>query len=99
MRLALIALVLAVFSLFSGYLVFQQGYFGFVYLAMREAWALQMLIDVGIACSLFLIWMVGDARARRLPIVPYVLITLALGSIGPLSYLLHRELASRARAS
>lgn len=41
--------------------------------------------------------MVRDARARGVSAVPYVLLTLALGSAGPLVYLI-RRLASDAPA-
>ena len=48
-------------------------------------------MDLIIALSLFLIWMVFDAREREISVWPFVLITLTMGSFGPLLYLLVRE--------
>jgi hypothetical protein len=94
MRLTfLIVLLLAFFGL-SVYLVHDQGFFGFLALARRDPWGLQLLLDLTIALSLFLSWMIPDARRRGLPYLPYVLGTLALGSIGALAYLIHREIAA-----
>ncbi len=95
MRLAFLVVLLLAFTLFSVHLVHDQGFFGFLTLARREPWALQMLLDLTIALALFLTWMVPDARRLGLPYLPYVLGTLALGSIGALSYLIHREIAAR----
>ena len=50
-----------------------------------------------IALSLVIAWMVRDARARGVSPLPYVVLTLALGSVGPLVYLI-RRLASEAPA-
>ena len=64
--------------------------------------AIQVFADVAIACALILIWLVRDARRRGVSPWPYVVLTLTLGSFGPLIYLLLRELrvgeASRAPA-
>jgi hypothetical protein len=42
-----------------------------------------------------MLWMRSDSSERALPFWPYVLLTLALGSVGPMAYLIHRELRSR----
>ena len=91
-RLGIIVLVLLAFGLFSTELVVTTGYLGFVRLAMREPWALQMLLDVTIAVSLFTIWMLKDAKAQGINAWPYVALCVVLGSIGALAYLAHREL-------
>lgn len=58
---------------------------------------MQVFFDLVIALTLFLVWMVRDARQQGIAAPPYVAATLGLGSIGALLYLLHREhvLASR----
>jgi len=93
-RIVLIALPLLAFSAYTGLIIFTDpdGYLGFVWLALRERWAMQMLLDVGLALTLFLLWMWRDAKERRIFVWPYVIACLALGSIGALAYLLHREL-------
>jgi hypothetical protein len=48
-------------------------------------------MDLVIALSLVTVWMWGDARRRGRSAIPYVLMTLALGSAGPLLDLLTRE--------
>ena len=40
-----------------------------------------------IAAVIVLVWMARDAKQRGATIWPYILITLTLGSIGPLIYL------------
>ena len=85
------ALVLAVFGVFSIWVVATHGYFGFIQLAGREPWALQMLIDLVIALSVAVGWMIGDARKRRIATWPYVVATVALGSIGILAYCVRRS--------
>jgi len=90
--LALVAaLVLAVFSAFSMWVVVTHGYFGFIELAGRAPWGLQMLIDLAIALSFAIGWMIGDARKRRIATWPYVVATAALGSIGILAYCVRRS--------
>lgn len=92
---ALIALlVLATFGTFSLWVVFTQGYAGFLSLSAREPWALQMLLDLVIACSFVIAWMVKDARKHGITVWPYVAMTFPLGSIGVLVYLVRRGLAA-----
>src|SRR5690349_14973424 len=54
------ALVLAGFGAFSVWVVASHGYFGFLTLAAHDRWALQMLLDLVIACSFAIGWMRGD---------------------------------------
>ena len=76
-----------------------QGYFGFVALAGREPWALQMLIDLVISLALAVGWMVGDARKRRIATWPYIVATVVLGSIGILAYCVRRGFVASLRSS
>jgi hypothetical protein len=90
-RLTLLLLVLISFTAFSVWVTLREGYFGFLVLAGREPWALQVLLDLCIA--LFVAWggLIRDARRQGIAAWPYLLATLALGSIGPLAYLVRRE--------
>lgn len=91
--LALVLLFLA-FTIPSTVLVLDTGYFAFIHLAGREPWALQMLVDLAIACAVFTGWMWKDAASRRLRAWPYALLILTLGSIGILAYLIRRRLVA-----
>lgn len=87
-----LVLVFLAFTIPSMVLVVDDGYLGFIRLAAREPWALQMLVDVGIACSVFAAWMWRDAAARGLRAWPWLLAIAGLGSIGVLGYLIRRRL-------
>jgi len=91
-RISLPLLILLAFGTFSAELVRADGYTGFLTVAAREKWALQMLLDVGIACTVAgFLWLVPDAKKRGIPAWPYLVATLFLGSVGLLAYLVHRE--------
>lgn len=51
-------------------------------------------MDLVIALGLVLVWLVQDARAQGRNPWPWVAITLATGSFGPLLYLLTRRPAA-----
>ena len=89
------ALVLAAFGAFSVWVVAGYGYTGFLSLAAREPWALQMLLDLVIACSFAVGWMIKDARKRDIKPWPYVVTTMFLGSIGLLVYVVRRGLTAK----
>ena len=84
------ALVLAGFGAFSVWVVAGHGYTGFLSLAAREPWALQMLLDLVIACSFAIGWMRQDAKRRGITAWPFVVMTILLGSIGLLGYAIRR---------
>ena len=62
------------------------------------------LASIGVTVDLFIelvlvgIWMYFDARKRGKSAIPFILITLVLGSLGPLTYLFLRLGDSRAEA-
>lgn len=87
----LIGFVLFDFALLSIYAMYQVGYLGIWQAGLSNWGAVQLLVDLIILAGLAVLWMIGDARARGLNPWPYVLITFAAGSFGPLLYLLRRE--------
>lgn len=91
-RLFSLIAVFAAFSIYTAVVVLDQGYVGFVALAMTGGWAAQIFVDLCIALGLFALWMLGDARTYGISAWPYVLAILTLGSIGALAYLLHRAI-------
>lgn len=85
-----LAVVLADFVAFTVYVLAQTGIVQFFELAHGNLASLQVLIDLVIALSLVMVWMWRDARQHDISPIPYVLLTLGLGSIGPLLYLVRR---------
>jgi hypothetical protein len=88
-------LVLAVFGAYSMWVVVTEGYFGFLALAGREPWAMQLLLDLVIAASFAVGWMVRDARKRKIAAWPYVIATAVGGSLGVLAYCVRRSFTPR----
>ena len=67
------------------------GYFGIWRLQFACWGALQVLADLTILCLLACVWMVQDARKTCVNPWPFLVLTLAAGSFGPLTYLLIRD--------
>ncbi|MBK8235725.1 MAG: hypothetical protein IPK74_09235 [Deltaproteobacteria bacterium] len=86
-----LTLLLVAFFAYSTWVIAAQGYFGFLTLAWREPWGTQMFLDLIIALGLVTTQLVPDARRRGMNPWPFVLGTVALGSIAPLAYLLVRR--------
>lgn len=82
--------VLAAFTLYTLVIVVNHGYTGFLSLAMSEPWGGQMFVDLVIALTLFLVWMLRDAREHGIAPWLYVVLLFTTGSIGALAYLVHR---------
>jgi len=97
-KLSLLMPVLVAFSVWTFGIVLDHGYTGFLSLAAAEPWAAQLLVDLVIALSLFLTWMLRDAKSHGIVAWPYLLMTLTLGSIGALAYLVHRTLKANPAA-
>lgn len=94
-----LSLLLAAFLALTGYAVYQHGIVGVFELMLANSVTTLAFMDLAIALSLVTVWMWGDARRRGRSAIPYVLVTLALGSAGPLLYLLTRGEAEPARAT
>jgi hypothetical protein len=89
----ILGLIFAAFGAYSSYVMLQVGYFGIWQAGFASPGALQVLLDLCITCLLISSWMIGDARRTGRNPWPYVLLTLAAGSFGPLAYLLVGRLA------
>lgn len=87
--------ILVAFTAYSLWVIDGYGYTGFLELAGREPWALQMLLDLVMALFVALGWLRADARKRGIAAWPYVVIAVFLGSIGLLLYLVRRAIPTR----
>jgi hypothetical protein len=54
----------------------------------RTLGGIQVFVDLLIACLLFSVWMYNDSKANGRRFVPWFILTLLIGSIGPLLYLI-----------
>lgn len=85
-----IAVLLADFVALSAYAVAHHGYVGIFTQHLTNAAGMQVFVDLVIALTFVMAWMWQDARKHDISPLPYVVLTLGLGSIGPLAYLVHR---------
>lgn len=83
----LVLAILLPFALYSTYAVYQIGYIQIFESHFHTA-GFQVLADLAIACTLAMVWMWRDAAASGRNVWPFLVLTLTLGSIGPLLYLL-----------
>lgn len=79
-------LVLAGFSAVTIDVLIAFGYMGFVDWAFHNLATTQMFIDLSIALAMILVIMMRHASRTGRTVWPFVLLTLAFGSIGPLLY-------------
>ena len=84
----LIGIVLADFLALNAYVVVQYGYMGFVREVLSTVPGIAVLVDLTIALTMVGVWMWNDAKRRGIAVVPYLVVGLFLGSVGPLLYLL-----------
>lgn len=88
MNQRIIAIVILVpFSLLSAYAVYEVGYFGILEYNIHSPAGWQVFTDLVVALVLVLTWMIPDARKSGRNPWPWVVLTLAGGSFGPLLYL------------
>ena len=84
----LIGIVLVDFVALNAYAAMQYGYMGFVREALSTFAGVAVMVDLSIALTLIAVWMWNDAKRRGIAVVPYLIVSLFLGSVGPLLYLL-----------
>jgi hypothetical protein len=87
-----IALSIALIALLAldAYAVYLYGYLGFFRMMFANFATATAFIDLTIALVLILLWMGDDAEHRNVSALPFLVLTLALGSVGPLLYLIRR---------
>lgn len=96
-RILAIALLIP-FSLITLYAVYRVGYTGILSHALDGPAGWQLAADLVVALILVLAWLVPTARHENRNPWPWVVVTLCLGSFGPLLYLVsgrHRPAAIR----
>ena len=79
--------VLAAFTAFTAFVLAQVGLTGIFEPHVTQWGPTQVFAGLVIMALITIGWMVRDARQRGLPAWPFVVLTLAAGSIGPLTYL------------
>ncbi len=87
----LLILVFIAFAALSAVAVWQHGIVGIFAWQLQNTAGLQVLVDLVIALGLFCVWMWRDATAHGRRPLPWVVLTLLVGSFGPLLYLLTRR--------
>src|SRR5215813_6837671 len=85
-----LSVVLAGFSALTAYAVYHHGFVGVFEQVLANPATTTLFVDLSISLTLVLAWMWNDARARGASFLPFALVTLLLGSIGPLLYLILR---------
>jgi hypothetical protein len=88
---ALLILILLPFSVVTTLALWHHGFWGIVEPHFKSWGAGQVFFDLVIALTLFIVWMVNDARATGRNPWPWLVATLITGSFGPLVYLLTRK--------
>jgi hypothetical protein len=91
MNRTLLIVTLIAFGALTAVALVNHGYIGLVTLQLQTWAGAQVLADLVIALTLVMIWMWRDARATGRNVWPWLIATLALGSFGPLLYLLTRK--------
>src|SRR5712691_8173873 len=92
-----IGIVLLAFGGLTAYAVYQHGVAGVFQLCLANSATVTAFVDLSIALGLIVLWMWQDAGERGVSAIPYVLLTLGFGSVGPLLYLLLRRAAAPGR--
>ena len=91
-RISILFAVIGAFGALTYFALGDVGYLGILEPHFRSWGAGQVFADLVIALMLACMWMVADGRNRGINPWPFVALTLAAGSFGPLAYLVVREL-------
>ena len=97
-QLALSAALIVLLAM-DAYSVYLYGYIGFFRMVVANFAGVTAFVDLLVALVLIIVWMGEDARQRNVSAIPYLVLTIALGSIGPLLYLIRRFSDRTERAS
>jgi hypothetical protein len=82
--------VLAGFAALNAYDLYIYGAQGLLHIAFSNAGTTAIFADAVIALTMVAVWRTRDAAQRRVNVLLYLLLTVCLGSIGPLAYLVGR---------
>jgi len=91
MQRNLLTIILILFGALSAAALWQHGYWGIIAPHFQSFGGGQVFADLVIALALVMVWMWRDAKATGRTAWPWIAATLALGSFGPLVYLLTRK--------
>ena len=91
LRLVIPVIVFAAFTAWSSFVTWDQGYWGFLDVAVSGGWQSQVFVDLCIALTLVGAALIRDARQEGIRAWPYLLLFPFLGSIAPLAYVCHRQ--------
>lgn len=97
MQRTLIIITLTLFGALTAEALRQHGFWGIIAPHFQSFGGGQVFADLVIALTLIMIWMWRDAKATGRNAWPWIIATLALGSFGPLVYLLTRKSTTEAR--
>jgi hypothetical protein len=84
----ILTVILIAFSIQGVYVLYQVGYWNIWIHNLNHLAGQQVFADLLISLSLVMVWMWQDAKATGRKIWPWLALTLAAGSFGPLIYLL-----------
>ena len=91
MQRILLISALVLFGALTAAALWQHGYWGIIAPHFQSFGAGQVPVDLVIALTLVVVWMWHDAKASGRSAWPWLALTLAAGSFGPLIYLLTRR--------
>ena len=80
-------IILLPFGILSVYALWEVGYIGLFEYQLQHAAGWQVLADLVVALVLVLSWMAPELKKVGRSVLPWVVLTLLLGSFGPLLYL------------
>jgi hypothetical protein len=90
MKRSLLIIAITLFGVLTATALWQSGG-NFVDWHVKSFGGVQVLADLVIALTLAMVWMWRDAKAVGRNVWPWIALTFATGSFGPLIYLLTRK--------
>lgn len=96
MQRTLLLVTIILFGALSAVALWRHGFWGIIAPHFQSFGAGQVFADLVIALTLAMIWMWHDAKTTGRHVWPWIVATLALGSFGPLFYLLTRKTTANA---
>jgi hypothetical protein len=91
MQRSLSTVTLILFGALTAAALWQHGYWGILAPHFQSFGGGQVFADLVIALTLVMVWMWRDAKATGRNVWPWLVLTLAFGSFGPLIYLVTRK--------